>query len=131
MALTTADVIFYGPCTFTAGGISYSNINVEAVSLSVESSTGSIDLEDGSSMSYVTGRKLTAECTVSEINTADIDAIDKSTTDITLVFSEPSKTITVTAPELVVVGIDNGKTKITVTKSGHSGTDVSELFTVS
>ena len=130
MALTTSKVVWYGPATFTAGGVAYSNINVDALSLSVETATGSAELEDGQSLSFVTGRKLTCECTVSNLDTTDIDAIDKSTASVTVAFDN-GKTVTIASPELVVVNVDGGKTKITVTKSTHSGDDISSLFAIS
>ncbi|QDP50128.1 MAG: hypothetical protein Unbinned4311contig1001_18 [Prokaryotic dsDNA virus sp.] len=134
MALTTSNVVFYGPGTFTAGDsgstVSYSNINVDAMSLSVETSTGSAELEDGQSLSFCTGRKLTCEITISELVLADIDAIDKSTGSVTIAFDN-GKTITIASPELVYCSVDGGKTKVSVMKSIHSGGDISSLFTIS
>jgi len=134
MALTTSKVVWYGPATFTAGDsgstVSYSNINVDAMSLSVETSTGSAELEDGQSLSFCTGRKLTCECTISNLDSTDIDAIDKSTGSVIMAFDN-GKTITIASPELVYCSIDGGKTKISVMKSTHSGDDISSLFTIS
>lgn len=109
--------VLSGPFTITGstGGtasFSYAGLKNDALVINTEDVTR--ELED-----YTTdleGRQLTAEVTLSELDTTDLAKIKDSVDSIAIAFTNKSKTFTVAAPDEVRAKVDNGKTKITIKK---------------
>jgi len=72
------------------------------------------DLEDGTRMREPFGRKVVAECTISELSTTDIATINAGKK---IVIGTVAQTFTVDAPDIIHAATENLKTKITVKKS--------------
>jgi hypothetical protein len=116
MSLTKAKVLS-GPFTITGktGGstsFTYAGLKNDALVINTEDVTK--ELED-----YTTdleGRHLTAEITLSELDTTDLAKIKDTVDTIEILFTNKSKTFTIAAPDEVRAKVDNGKTKITIKK---------------
>lgn len=135
MALTYSKIPFFGAYTVdfkTAGSEtkSYSNLNQESATMTVETAIGTTTFADGSSKDFIQGRKLTCEFTFDELEEADLDTIEG--TDNLLITFDNSKTITVgdTDTYHISTSVDGGKSKVTVTKSVASSGTMANLFTM-
>jgi len=115
MSLTKAKVLS-GPFTITgydalaAEVFEYSGLKSDALVLNTEDEIN--ELEDFTT--ELVGRHLTAEATISELNTTDLDAIESAAT-VEIAFPNKGKVITI-APDEVRPKVDNGKTKIIMRK---------------
>lgn len=124
MALTPANIVWYGPMTvaFKTGASAtktLTNLNNDSVTWAVETKTGNVVFEDGTEQTYIEGRKLTATITFSELVMADLDGLEGC--DNILITLDNTKTITIAATCTCIASIDNGKTVVTVEKTAASG----------
>lgn len=72
------------------------------------------DLENGTRLKDPFGRKVTVECTISELSTDDMALINAGTK---IVFTTSAQTLTITTPDSMYCHVDGLKTKIVVKKS--------------
>ncbi|MDZ7821565.1 MAG: hypothetical protein U5N26_06995 [Candidatus Marinimicrobia bacterium] len=116
MSLDKAKVL-NGPFNITATAdttevFGYTGLKKDTLSLSTEDHAE--ELEDRKT--DLIGRTLTAELTISELDTADLGSINDEIDNIEITFPNKSKKITIATPDEVRPSIEGGKTKITVKK---------------
>lgn len=90
----------------------YSGIKKDSLSISTEDVIE--ELEDRTT--DLIGRNMTAELTISELDTTDLAAISDLIDDIQITFPNKTKKITITDPDEVRPKVEGGKTKITIKK---------------
>jgi len=111
---------------------SISGLKKDAVTFGVESKEITEELEDDSEEIFNGGKKLVIECTFSEVDTADLDAIETgAVASVKITFTAKNKTITIDSPTNISVSIDSLKSKIKITKVGEIGKKISDLITTS
>lgn len=135
MALTFSKIPFFGAFSidFKTGNSSttaISNLNQESLSMGVETNVGEATFADGTSKSFIQGRKLTIQLTIDELEEADLATIE-GTDNVTITFDN-SKVIAVATSDnySCITSVDGGKSVITITKSVASNGTMANLFTV-
>ena len=137
MALTKSNIL-YGPFNLTmTGGTGFSRTGLvpDTVAWGIETKKGNTVLEDGTERNYTLGQIMTMEITFDEVNTTDLANII-ACTELTVVFTAPSKTITVAAEVAntstlkIFADVVDGNTKITILKTAKVGSSVTDLITV-
>ncbi len=98
--------------TDTVEDFSYEGLKKDAITINTEDEVE--ELEDHTT--ELTGRSLTVEVTLSELDSTDLAAIADGIGSIEIDFPNKSKKITITDPDEVRPKVDNGKTKITIKK---------------
>lgn len=98
-----------------------------------ETFEGETKVGDGTKVYWEEGRELIIEVAFQELDptatTGDLAKIEDAD-KITLAFSDPSKTITVTGLESVRASVDGMKTKIVCKKSVATTSEWSDIFTI-
>lgn len=89
-------------------------LNNSIVTASEEVKYSTTTLENGTKLKDPVGRKVTCECTISELNTTDMAAINAAGK---IVFTTATQTFTIDTPDAIYCAVDGLKTKITVKKS--------------
>lgn len=110
---------------------SVENLKHDTVEITPESKVWNEELEDGAEESGHAGKKVTVEATFSEFDPADMDSIeDASVAKAVITFLDKAKEVVISAPDLISVGGESKKTKVTIVKSGGIGTAWADLITV-
>ena len=89
-------------------------LNNSTVTATEEVKFSAHTLEDGTKLKDPVGRKVTAEATISELNTTDMATINAGTK---IVFTTATQTFTIDDPDKMYCSVDGLKTKITVKKT--------------
>ena len=89
-------------------------LNNSIVTATEEVKYSTVTLENGTKLKDPVGRKVTVECTISELNTTDMATINAGGK---IVFTTAAQTFTVDNPDIMFCAVDGLKTKITVKKS--------------
>jgi len=134
MALDSTKLVFVGPITATFKTVAAStkvltSLKPESLTLSIENKKGNVVFEDGSEEDWSEGLKLTGELTMSELNTADIIAIE-GCDNLTVAFANTGKTVTIPVTCRFFVDVENGKTKVTFFRTNAIGVAWSTMFSV-
>lgn len=132
MALTPADLVFYGPFTiaFNAGP-TYTALKGDSLTFNIETKKGNVVFEDGTESDWEEGRKLNMELLLSEFDASvggDMDDAEASASFIVTLLN--GKVATVGATCRFFVDVDNGKTKITGFKTVAIGSQMSDLVVI-
>ncbi len=130
---------FYGPMTLTFNDISsgtkaYSTLKRDTVTINIERLEDRMEFEDGSAADTEAGSRITVEGNISDIVPADMDTIEGYSGDLTILFTKPSKTLTIPGtaaqPNNVFVSMDDGKMHFKVTNNWPLATTHATMFQI-
>jgi len=132
MALTAGNIVFYGPFTVVfSAGPTFTAVKGDSLTFNIETKKGNVVFEDGTESDWEEGRKLVMELTVSEFDPSSAGDIDDAEDSVSVIITMLNGAIaTVGATCKFLVDVDNGKTKITGTKSVAIGQNMSDLVAI-
>ena len=130
---------FYGPMTLTfnhitSGTKAYSTLKRDTVTINIERLEDRMEFEDGSAADTEMGSRVVVEGNISDVVAADFDTIETYSGDLTILFTKPSKTLTIPGtaaqPNNVFASMDDGKMHFRVTNNWPLGTSHATMFQI-